>query len=43
VSDPQRPWLHVAHGHGHEAIAAAYAALATGQANPRDGHMLHFA
>jgi hypothetical protein len=43
VTDPQRPWLHVAHGHGHEAIAAAYAALAAGRADPRDGHMLHFA
>jgi len=42
VSDPAQPWLHVAHGHGPEAIAAAYAALAEGRASPHDGQMLHF-
>ncbi|MBL8345348.1 MAG: DUF2855 family protein [Rubrivivax sp.] len=41
VSDPARPWLHVAHGHGPEAIARTYTALAEGHVEPRDGHMLH--
>jgi hypothetical protein len=41
VSDPARPWLHVAHGHGPEAIARTYSALAEGHVDPRDGHMLH--
>lgn len=43
VSDPAQPWLHVAHGHGRDAIAAAYSTLAEGRVDPRDGHMLHLA
>lgn len=43
VADPARPWLRVAHGHGPEAIARAYATLAEGHVEPRDGHMLHMA
>lgn len=41
VSDPAQPWLRVVPGRGPEAIASVYAALAAGDVEPRDGHMLH--
>jgi hypothetical protein len=43
VSDPAQPWLRVVHGHGEQAIAEAYTALAEGRADPHEGHLLHFA
>lgn len=41
VCDAAAPWLRVVHGHGREAVARVYAALAEGHVEPREGHLLH--
>lgn len=40
VSQPNPPWLVVAHHHGDEAVQAAYAHVLSGRGDPRMGHML---
>ncbi len=40
VCDPQRPWLRVVRGRGTDAVAATYAALLAGKADPAEGHFL---
>ena len=40
VCAPLDPWLRVAHGSGGDAVEAAYRALLSGKADPREGQML---
>ncbi|MDH6591735.1 hypothetical protein M2165_001624 [Variovorax sp. TBS-050B] len=40
VTDARQPWLRVAHHHGAEAAAAAYAQVLAGRGDPRIGHIL---